>query len=238
MRNQILALLDSVSKEHISGNSEYQFNDHKVPRVTQIISRCIHDDRLMSWANGLGFKHISYYQVLREAASIGTGTHNAIDKFLGNLDCPDIMQESRNAFNSYLKWYSDISLQYPVNILFKEHKVTCPYYGGTFDGLYNINGRNILVDYKTSNHVRFNYFLQLAAYIFMIENYMNIHVDGCTILRLSKLDVDYIEYGLNFSVPEDRMYIEQCIDGFLSMTLWYYQLESIAAAFTERRWDK
>ena len=62
------------------------------------------------------------------------------------------------------------------------------------DGLYEINGKKYIVDYKTSNHVTFRYFLQVAAYRYILKNELGIDVDGCIILQLSKNDISYNEY--------------------------------------------
>ena len=63
--NDLINLLDSsqavISKD---SNSRYTYNGIVVPRVTEIISKCIHSDSLMYWANSLGFKHKSYKKTL------------------------------------------------------------------------------------------------------------------------------------------------------------------------------
>ena len=50
--NNLIKLLDSsevvVNSE---SNSQYTYNGILVPRVTEIISKCIHSDSLMYWAN-------------------------------------------------------------------------------------------------------------------------------------------------------------------------------------------
>ena len=38
-----------------------------------------------------------------------------------------------------------------------EETITCPYFGGTYDFLVEINGRNWLIDFKTSNHIGYKY---------------------------------------------------------------------------------
>ena len=231
--NNIVSSMDMSSEE-----SEYYYKGHKVPRVTKIIQRCNHNDGLMYWANSLGFKHQSYGRVLNEAANIGTQCHENIDMFLSNNDHkPDnIMDEARNAYNSFQKWYHDICNSANVEIVYHEKQLLCNMFGGTIDGLYRINGKNYIIDYKTSNHITYNYCLQIAAYIYMVEASYLRHVDGCIILQLSKLSTGYNEYHLDFSNIQDKDYMEHCISGFLAMTYWYYNLRRVEQGFNNMKW--
>ena len=60
----------------------YNSKGIQVPRVTEILSRMIHNDSLMYWANSLGFKGLKYRDELNRAANIGTVAHSAIENFL------------------------------------------------------------------------------------------------------------------------------------------------------------
>ena len=239
MIDQICNLLDSMPKIE-NPDSEYYYEDNKVPRVTKIIQRCIHNDSLMYWANSLGFKHQSYQKTLNIAAAIGTQCHNNIDAFLDDQshEPVNIMLEAKNAYDSFRKWFNDISLYANIEVIYHEKTITCKYFGGTLDGLYKINGKIYIVDYKTSNHVTFNYCLQLAAYIFMLERELGIKVDGCIILQLSKTEVAYNEYMLNFDNQQDKIYMEECKEAFLVMVLWYYYINMIENGFNSIDWGK
>ena len=61
----------------------------------------------------------------------------------------------------------------PFRVIETEKQLVCPYFGGTLDCLAEIDGRIYIIDFKTSNHITYKYFLQLAAYKYMIENYYN-----------------------------------------------------------------
>ena len=197
---EMVLLLDKIKPSDVE--SGYTYNGFIVPRVTKILSRCIHSDSLMYWANSLGFKHQSYKKTLDSYANIGTNTHNSIDNYLNdesfNVDKNSIPYQSYNAYQSFLKWYNTINNIAKVKVIFHEKTLTCKYFGGTLDGLYEINGKLYLVDYKTSNHITFNYCLQLAAYRYMLKTELNIDIDGCIILQLSKETISYNEFVLNF----------------------------------------
>ena len=237
--NEIISLLDNISMKDDSFESSYFYNGKKVPRVTKIIQRCIHNDGLMYWANSLGFRHQSYQKTLNNAATIGTQCHNNIDAFMdnNNHEIPvNIMHEAKNAYNSFRRWYDDVSKYCNINVIFHEKSLVCKYFGGTLDGLYDIGGKIYIIDYKTSNHVTYNYCLQIAAYIYMLQTEMNINPDGCVILQLSKNDISYNEYSLDFSNHLDKQYIDDCMQTFLSMVYYYYNLCNIETDFNIIGW--
>ena len=232
-------IIDTVPGLFDSTESNYYFGTRKVPRVTQIIQRCIHNDRLMAWANSLGFKHQNYSKVLSQAAAIGTQCHENINRFFIQPSIgmtPDIMAEARFAYESFRRWYDEICRIAVIEPLEHEKMMACKYFGGTLDGLYRINGKTFIIDYKTSNHITFNYCLQIAAYIYMLEQTENTSVDGCIVLQLSKSSVEYNEFVMDFNNPDQRNYIEMCKNAFLSAVLWYYQLCYIEKEYSILNW--
>ena len=60
----------------------YTYDGTNVPRATEIISKMIHEDSIVQWANSLGFKHKGYKRILNESAVYGTKAHSTIEKFL------------------------------------------------------------------------------------------------------------------------------------------------------------
>lgn len=237
--NKIISLLNRV--EPIKVESDYTYNGVIVPRVTKILSRCIHSDSLMYWANSLGFKRQSYKKTLDTAANIGHHTHENIDSFLSDETHEAIESsmpyQSYNAYQSFLKWYYTIISIAVVRVIFHEKTLTCKYFGGTLDGLYEINGKIYLVDYKTSNHITFNYCLQLAAYRYMLRTELGIEIDGCIILQLAKETVSYNEFVLNFSNPEHLKFMNDCEMAFLSIVFAYYNITKIESNYNTLNWE-
>ena len=214
----------------INSNSKYiNSNGLRVPRVTEIISRTIHNDSLMYWANHLGFKGLKYKQVLNEAASFGTLAHESIELFLKEK----IETDSNIPFLGFLQWYNTITkeLGIPIEILQVEMSLCCDWFGGTLDALLNIDGKVYLVDFKTSNHVTFNYFLQLAAYRYMLKVIKGIDIDGVIVLQLGKQECGFNEYLLDFSIPEHFSFIINCETTFLSLVYAYYNLNRVESEF-------
>ena len=205
----------------ILGPTLYTFNGHSVPRVTKIIEGCNYDRGLMEWSNGLGWRRQSFSEVMKRAANIGTQTHESINNHINGTESIPEMDEARYAYLSYVRWFNDISAANQVRIVMNEQTLVCSYFGGTIDGLYEINGRLFVVDYKTSNHVTYKYFLQLAAYAYMLEK-MGYAISGCIIVQLCKSEATYNEFLLDLNREDAKWYFENCKIGFLSMVLWYY----------------
>lgn len=223
--NLITKSLNSIDFDIMSNTKDVNYFDNgiPVPRVTEILSKMIHRDNLMYWANSLGFKGLRYKDVLNNAADIGTIAHAAIEKFLKNkLESVDNIP-----FLGFISWYNivtqDIGL--PIEVIFVEHKLTCKWFGGTMDALLKIGNKLYLIDFKTSNHVTFNYFLQLAAYRFMLKEKENIDIDGVIVLQLDKTAPGFNEYLLDFSIKEHLLFINHCEKTFLSLVYAYYNVE-------------
>ena len=237
--NEMVKLLDNLNT--IITDSDYTYNGNIVPRVTKILSRCIHSDSLMYWANSLGFKHKSYKKTLDEAANIGHHAHENIDSYLTDNNHKAIEAsmpyQSYNAYQSFLQWFNTICSIATVRVIFHEKTLTCKYFGGTLDGLYEINGKIYLVDYKTSNHITFNYCLQLAAYRYMLRTELGIEIDGCIILQLAKESISYNEFVLNFNNNEHLKFINDCEMAFLSLVFAYYNITKIETNYATLNWE-
>lgn len=210
-------------------DTPYFFNNIAVPRVTHILQEMLHEDSLMSWSNYIGlYKHQKYKTVLEMAAEIGTYTHEAIEKYIkiGHELVPeDIPERYRapvvSAFNAFKDWWKYIK-DHKLMILKQEESLVCEYYGGTLDLLIKIDDKIYLVDFKTSNHVGYKYYLQLAAYRRILALYHNIHIDGCIILQLSKTNKSFTEYMIDLHKYEDALFMYQCDETFMSLVKSYY----------------
>lgn len=206
-------------------DSERYYNENgvPVPRVTHILSCMMHSDNLMYWANSLGFKRISYKQFMADASHTGTQAHNTIESFLSNKI--EEWESDNIPFRAFLAWYHQIiDGGNSFIVIAMEQKLSCRWFGGTYDLLCKINGRIYLVDFKTSNHITEKYFMQLAAYMYMLAE-KSIHVDGLIVLQLSKIDETFNEYMIDMAIPSHAAFMEQCTRSFLSLVYAYYQVE-------------
>ena len=220
--------LNSISFSIENKTSTYENNQGIiVPRVTEILSRMIHKDSLMYWANSLGFKGMRYKQVLENAATMGTLAHAAIERYLKEkLETP-----TNIPFLGFMSWYNTITdVGFDVTPIKVEEKLTCNWFGGTMDCLMQIGDQFYLMDFKTSNHVTFTYFLQLAAYYYMLK-LKGIKVDGVIVLQLDKAEVGFKEYVLDLHNPEHNAFFAHCEETFLAIVYAYYCVQKAEQDF-------
>ena len=206
-------------------SDRYTYNGINVPRVTTILSEMIFDQRLMYWSNSLGFKRLKYKEELDKAAYIGTKSHDAVEHLLSNKEF-DIgfryTDQISNAKDSFLLWWNMLNYNCKVQVINMEEKLSCPWFGGTYDILIDIDGKIWLIDLKTSNHIDYKYFLQLAAYRYMLYFCKNINIYGCIILQINKNEPMYNEYTLYFDNIDHYNFIEACTNEFFALVYAYY----------------
>ena len=207
--------------------SKYEYNGRKIPRVTTILSAMMHADTLMYWANNLGFKGIRYKEFMTEAANIGTEAHFRIEMFLKEK----LESEDNVPYLGFKQWWNDIiSGGNTIEVVGSEIELKCPYFGGTADALVKINGGYYLIDFKTSNHVTYKYFLQLAAYQYMLS-LQGIYLSGVIVLQLDKEEVGYNEYSLHYSDPSHKDFMDKCTNSFFSLVYAFYNVREGEALF-------
>lgn len=204
--------------------SPYLYNGKPVPRTTEIISSCIHEDSLMRWSNYLGFKHKSYKDIITSAANYGTRTHKGIENYLKKLPIPD--DTPLNSLNAFKKWWKIIVMNNTYKIIQQEYSMSCKYFGGTCDLLLEINNKLYLVDFKTSNNITYKYDLQLAAYLILLS-YQGIYPNGTIILQLSKSNDSFTEYLLDFDNKNQKDYMDHNMKCFMIMVRQYNLLNKI-----------
>lgn len=216
----------------------YKYDNNSVPRVTEILSAMLHEDYLMYWSNSLGFKRLKYKAVLEEAASKGTYSHKAIEEYLNDNKLPnldDIPIIARNTvdstFSAFMKWWNIINT-HNVELVYSEKTMTCDLFGGTLDLLLKIDGKYWLIDFKTSNHLNYKYYIQLSAYSYMLS-LEKINIDGCLILMLDKENYSFTEYILDLSNELHYKFFNDCKDAFMSIVLAYNERLNIQSQFND-----
>ena len=228
-------LLKKVNMEELQCDvDKYQYQSYFVPRVTEIISSMIHEDFLMTWANSIGlWKRKKYKDALDEAANKGTYVHNAIEDYIQNgndLNLDNVLAGYRTevnyAYGSFRAWWDIISKR-NVRVIMQEHKLICPWFGGTLDLLIEIDGKVYLLDFKTSNYPSYKYFLQLSAYRYILKYYYGIEIYGCGVIKLNKKCIDFEEFIIDKSNPEYEGFMSLCEQTFLSLVYAYFNRNKV-----------
>lgn len=224
------SLNDVASLGNIMGDRHYVHNGIAVPRVTNILSTCMHNDGLMYWANYLGFKHQGYKEVLNQAADYGTKVHEALEHYIKGE--PFDASTPLNPIQAFENWWKQVSTNNQVKVLGQEFSLTCPWYGGTYDMLLEINGKPWLVDFKTSNHIRVSYCLQLAAYRNMLRyNGIVKDISGFIVLRLFKDRPEFEEFIIDMMRPDQMAFMDQCSRTFNAMAYQFWNMIYIQSEF-------
>ena len=226
------SLLKKINRDELEEIQEltnrYQYQGMNVPRVTEILSTMIHEEYLMKWANNIGLYQRKKYQDERDkAAAKGTYVHDAIEDFIQNgIDLnlngvtPIYRTEVSYAYGSFKSWW-EIIAQRQTRVIMQEVKLICPWFGGTLDLLIEIDGKIYLLDFKTSNSTSYKYFLQLAAYRYILKNFYGIEIYGCGVIKLEKKYIGFEEYIIDKSNPEYEEFMNACERAFLSLVYAY-----------------
>lgn len=204
-------------------DARYSYDGCQVPRVTEILKAMWFEESLMKWANYLGFKRKDYTKELEYASKIGTMVHDSVEEYLAVGEFPLIPPDSHaiNAISGFQNWYSIVTKNNTFEVLSMEQRLICPWFGGTYDLLAKIGGKTYLIDFKTSKFIGIKYYMQLAAYKYMLS-LKGVNTDGVMILRLHKDEPQFTEYVVDLSIEENQNFMNNCFETFLSLAYSYY----------------
>lgn len=213
-----------MSKENIGHTKYYTADGKEVPSCTTVL-KIVDTETLPNWANGLGFKRLSYSKELSKYSRIGTFCHALIEKDIVG-DCEELADkmdacndeerlQAYTAYNNYKRFTEDHDFE-PIHSELKavseEYK-----FGGTIDCICVLNGKTCVLDFKTSNYFGKKMFLQLAGYLQLIkESDIDLEIEEVVILKLSKTESKY--ELLSIPVEDLKSYFTQ-----FRLCLMYYQ---------------
>ena len=245
MNNAITFMEDELIKlagieEERKEWSHYKYNDIPVPRVSHILSQCSDNDYLIQWAANIGRRK---YDAIREKAlTVGTIVHEMVDEYLlikykdkrsyvANYDevDPDYRTAVYNAFENFKLWETRLnSFGIQIDDIYGfEIPIITPWYGGTIDAIFKINGIWYLIDFKTSKQIDESYILQTAAYLYGIDNGFlpgAPEIGGIGIIRMDKTNYGVIsDLFLNKSDAYQMDIILKAQECFKSYLNAYYR---------------
>lgn len=167
----------------------YRLEDgRRVPGVTTILSNLgWNREGLMYWAWEQGKEGKEFREAKQAAADIGTIVHQLIEANLRGIvtEAPE-PSTAAIALENFLTWRASMQLQV---IALEPHLISERYrYGGTPDCIAKILGQTALFDWKTSNKVYPDMWIQLEAYrALWDENYPQDPIrGGIYLLRIDK----------------------------------------------------
>lgn len=196
----------------------YSVNKKKVPGVTSIVG-VLDKPALKFWAVNMAMEVVeerihpgvpldemdklqliqdakkAHTKRMNKAADIGTLTHNWLEEFikagLNKEPLPKIPSnpQMKRCIKGFLKWCDENKVKFKESeqiIYSKKHK-----YAGKFDAMAIVNGKKCIIDFKTSNAIYDEMFLQATAYLIAKEEEDKKKIAGGVILlRLSKDEKD------------------------------------------------
>ena len=176
--NDRIEFLDNRFYKTSSGNF--------VPSVTTILEAYPKDASYFKWIKEVG----SDADTIRdEAGKRGTIVHELTERYDMGYEISCVDEQGRPQYKM-LEWamferYVDFTNEFKPNVELMELHMASEKlgYAGTLDRVIKLNGKNYLVDIKTSNSIYPSYWLQLAAYRELLGDICKI--DGVAILWLN-----------------------------------------------------
>jgi len=161
-------------------------NGKRLPGCTTITG-ILAKPALIDWAWRLGIDGLDYKKYTDDLANVGTLAHEMIQShFTGEkLDLNEFskndIDRAENALISFYNWIDTM----PIKPILNEAQLTNGDFGGTVDMLAEIDGRNVLIDFKTGSGIYDDMGYQLAGYKILLES--NGHkVDQTMIVRVGR----------------------------------------------------
>lgn len=167
----------------------------RVPGATTITG-LLNKPYLVAWANKLGLEGVDSTKYRDEAADVGTLAHAMIQAHLQGFELdmnehsPLTIDLATNAVLSYLEWEKGHTIK---PILCETPLVSDSMrFGGTVDCYCELDGKMVLLDFKTGKAIYDEYFVQLAGYAELLKE-KGYHVDECHILRVGRDETEGFE---------------------------------------------
>ena len=172
----------------------YSLEGARIPGTTTITGRFKEPGGLIRWAYKRGKRNLELYEPRDKAGELGTIVHEAIEedihhgrglKHLAALELSDRDREKcTEAFEAYREWRGGVKLEMlatEIAMVSEEHR-----FGGTLDAVARINGKLVILDWKTSNDVYRDYIVQLGGYAILWKETRGESFEGAHLLRVSK----------------------------------------------------
>lgn len=157
-------------------NRFYRTPNGYVPSVTTILEAYPKDAQFFKWLKENGQEADN---IRDEAGRRGSVVHelterydcNELVTFINQDGYPKYKMAEWSMFERYVEF---TETHKPVIDIIELHMASDELgFAGTLDRVINLNGKNILIDIKTSNAIHNTYWLQLAAYMMLLLEHSN-----------------------------------------------------------------
>lgn len=170
--------------EFFCESNYYLINGIKYPRVTRVKS-IINNLGLVAWQVTVGKKKAN--SIMKTRGDFGTRIHKLIEISLNGetVDFSNYNEETNvtmRLFNDFLNEHDikpELIEQHLWFALSEKYR-----YAGTADFIGYVDGKLMILDWKTSKAIYDDMWLQLAAYVVALEAQTGERVDSCGILQI------------------------------------------------------
>lgn len=186
----------------------------EVPSVTTIL-KLLNKPHIATWANNLGWKRQNYKKVLEDKANRGTLVHEVCHEYLFNEGTKfDIPVNKLSYVKNNLLTFKNFLETHNLNPIWGEKSFSSDKYGGTVDLYCELEGKKTIIDFKTSKKFYSSHFIQLGAYIQLLETFdYGVEQVGILIIHENDWDLklldrnDMVTYIDLFNKLSDMFYI-------------------------------
>ena len=176
------------------------------PRVTQIKS-IIKNDALIAWQVAVGKKRSM--EIMRKRGDFGTRIHKLVEITLKGekVDLKNYDDETQVT----MKLFDDFQVEHDLKPeLLEQHlwfKLSEEYkYAGTADFIGYVDGKLMLLDWKTSKAIYPDMWLQLSAYIVAFEALTGERIESCGILQIRDGKKKYVTKTYDEMMEEFKIF--------------------------------
>ena len=183
--NHIEINLPKLERETIDGVRYYKIpGEEELKRFVSVTSVTSHynKEKFADWRRRVGEEKAN--KITKSATDRGTKMHSLIESYLMNEDLP-----SADPLPKFLFDVAKSELDKIDNILAIERSMYSDYFhiAGTVDTIANYDGKLSVIDYKSSEKPKpiswiENYFVQIAAYAFMLKELTGKEVEQLVII--------------------------------------------------------
>lgn len=158
-------------------------------------------------------------ELKKQAGSLGGKVHDAADAYVSGHPYKIISPEVMPGYKNFLTWVQDSGISFICGDTTVASRMYG--YGGRVDALgYNKKGNIVLIDFKTSNALRDEYPLQVAAYIRALEEMYGVLATEAVVVRFGKTKPDMEVKTVNISNAWNGFLAALALTKTMNSPLW------------------
>lgn len=186
-----------MTANNLKAHTQYKLKNGTLVAGVTTVLQVLNKPFLVEWAYKCGRDGLDIHKIRENSADIGTLSHYLILCDLKG-ETPYVKDYSANDMvvaNTCLNNYHVWKKQHDLKILMVETPLISEKfaYGGTLDLYAELDGKNVLIDFKTSGGLYQDYIFQCAAYSQLILEETGKSPDAINLVRIPKSNKESFE---------------------------------------------